>query len=45
MARRRSRNQKRLFKFFKALLRVLISLSAFIEVVPLTPNDVIRQTR
>ena len=40
MARRRSIIQKRLFKFFKDLLCVLISLSAFIEVVPLTPNDV-----
>ena len=29
----------------KDLLRVLNSLSAFIEVVPLTPNDVIYQTR
>ena len=31
--------------FFKDLLRVLLSLSAFIEVVPLTPHDVIYQTR
>ena len=45
MAHPRSRSQKHLFKFFKDLLRVLLSSSALIEVVPLTPNDVIYQTR
>ena len=41
----RIKKSKTSLQVSKDLWRVLISLSAFIEVVPLTHNDVIYQTR